>query len=207
MPQPNFISNDWDGDGKINSLDEDDDNDGIDDVDDSTPFRGRPGGESVVEEEVVVNIPNQENNFGIKTVTVENSIWSNDPHTANTITGLLCGGVTTCTRYDGDYRSLYSADKQIDIEFESEIKMNGLKLSAFAWSTPNNISIQYENSSGQYVEFFDYISPGLSTANPEWEHTLTEISFSEITLTKMRFIADPSIGEIWIGYLEPLFIE
>jgi hypothetical protein len=38
IPQPDFISNDWDNDGDPNSTDPDDDNDGIDDVDDSVPF-------------------------------------------------------------------------------------------------------------------------------------------------------------------------
>jgi hypothetical protein len=44
IPQPDFVSNDWDGDGIINSEDTDDDGDGIDDLDDSTPFGGSPGG-------------------------------------------------------------------------------------------------------------------------------------------------------------------
>ena len=48
IPQPDFISNDWDGDDIINSLDDDDDGDGIKDIDDSMPFGGRPGGESSV---------------------------------------------------------------------------------------------------------------------------------------------------------------
>jgi hypothetical protein len=206
IPQPDYVSNDWDGDGEINSIDTDDDNDGILDINDSTPFGGTPGS-AIVDSGTGGEIPSQGDNFGIKTVTVKNSVWSNDPHNASTVTGLLCGGITTCTRYDGNYRGLYSADKQIDIEFESEIKINGLKLAAFAWKTPNNISIQYENSSGQYVEFFDYTSPGLSATNPEWEYVLTEISFPEISVAKIRFIADPSIGEIWMGYLEPLFLE
>lgn len=38
IPQPDFISNDWDGDGIQNIEDIDDDNDGIDDVNDSSPF-------------------------------------------------------------------------------------------------------------------------------------------------------------------------
>lgn len=38
IPQPNFISNDWDGDGNPNTTDPDDDNDGIADEDDSLPF-------------------------------------------------------------------------------------------------------------------------------------------------------------------------
>jgi Leucine-rich repeat (LRR) protein len=46
IPQPDFVSNDWDGDGDPNLTDPDDDNDGIDDIDDSTPFGGRPGGSS-----------------------------------------------------------------------------------------------------------------------------------------------------------------
>lgn len=43
IPQPDFVSNDWDGDKIPNIDDPDDDNDGVDDVDDSTPFGGRPG--------------------------------------------------------------------------------------------------------------------------------------------------------------------
>jgi hypothetical protein len=43
IPQPDYISNDWDGDRLINSEDLDDDNDGINDVDDSTPFGGKAG--------------------------------------------------------------------------------------------------------------------------------------------------------------------
>lgn len=42
IPQPDFVSNDWDGDGIINSIDNDDDNDNELDVNDSTPFGGRP---------------------------------------------------------------------------------------------------------------------------------------------------------------------
>jgi hypothetical protein len=38
IPQPDFISNDWDNDGDPNSTDPDDDNDGINDEDDSNPF-------------------------------------------------------------------------------------------------------------------------------------------------------------------------
>jgi hypothetical protein len=38
IPQPDFISNDWDNDGITNNLDPDDDNDGDDDDVDSTPF-------------------------------------------------------------------------------------------------------------------------------------------------------------------------
>jgi hypothetical protein len=44
IPQPDYVSNDWDGDGEINSVDLDDDDDGILDVNDSTPFGGSPGG-------------------------------------------------------------------------------------------------------------------------------------------------------------------
>jgi Leucine-rich repeat (LRR) protein len=44
IPQPDFVSNDWDGDGEINSIDTDDDGDGILDVDDDIPFGGTPGG-------------------------------------------------------------------------------------------------------------------------------------------------------------------
>jgi hypothetical protein len=46
IPQPDFLSNDWDGDGEINSVDTDDDNDGILDVNDDIPFSGNPGGSS-----------------------------------------------------------------------------------------------------------------------------------------------------------------
>lgn len=38
IPQPDYVSNDWDNDGIPNSSDNDDDNDGIDDDLDSTPF-------------------------------------------------------------------------------------------------------------------------------------------------------------------------
>lgn len=38
IPQPDFISNDWDNDGDPNSTDPDDDNDGVLDDDDSIPF-------------------------------------------------------------------------------------------------------------------------------------------------------------------------
>ena len=38
IPQPDFVSNDWDGDNIPNIDDPDDDNDGIYDVNDSTPF-------------------------------------------------------------------------------------------------------------------------------------------------------------------------
>jgi hypothetical protein len=38
IPQPDFVSNDWDNDGIINSIDNDDDGDGVDDINDSTPF-------------------------------------------------------------------------------------------------------------------------------------------------------------------------
>lgn len=38
IPQPDFVSNDWDGDTIPNSIDPDDDNDGIDDEIDSDPF-------------------------------------------------------------------------------------------------------------------------------------------------------------------------
>lgn len=38
IPQPNFVSNDWDGDGEVNAVDTDDDNDGIPDISDSNPF-------------------------------------------------------------------------------------------------------------------------------------------------------------------------
>jgi hypothetical protein len=38
IPQPDYISNDWDNDGIINSEDNDDDNDGILDENDSNPF-------------------------------------------------------------------------------------------------------------------------------------------------------------------------
>lgn len=38
IPQPNFISNDWDGDGIPNNTDPDDDGDGLMDEDDSIPF-------------------------------------------------------------------------------------------------------------------------------------------------------------------------
>jgi hypothetical protein len=38
IPQPDYISNDWDGDGISNSEDPDDDNDGINDADDSMKF-------------------------------------------------------------------------------------------------------------------------------------------------------------------------
>lgn len=46
IPQPDYVSNDWDGDGEINSVDTDDDNDGILDVNDDIPFGGNPGGSS-----------------------------------------------------------------------------------------------------------------------------------------------------------------
>lgn len=46
IPQPDFVSNDWDGDNIPNAADPDDDNDGIDDTLDSSPFGGRPGGSS-----------------------------------------------------------------------------------------------------------------------------------------------------------------
>jgi hypothetical protein len=49
IPQPDMISNDWDGDGKINSLDEDDDGDGILDINDETPF-GNPKDVITIEE-------------------------------------------------------------------------------------------------------------------------------------------------------------
>lgn len=42
IPQPNLITDDWDGDGIPNHLDPDDDNDNIDDEMDDVPF-GRPG--------------------------------------------------------------------------------------------------------------------------------------------------------------------
>lgn len=45
IPQPDLVTNDWDGDGIPNHLDPDDDNDNINDEDDSIPF-GPPGGES-----------------------------------------------------------------------------------------------------------------------------------------------------------------
>jgi hypothetical protein len=38
IPQPDYISSDWDGDGIINSEDPDDDNDGVNDEVDSIPF-------------------------------------------------------------------------------------------------------------------------------------------------------------------------
>jgi hypothetical protein len=38
IPQPDFMSNDWDGDGDPNITDPDDDNDGVLDDDDSNPF-------------------------------------------------------------------------------------------------------------------------------------------------------------------------
>jgi alpha-tubulin suppressor-like RCC1 family protein len=41
IPQPDYVSNDWDG---LNNTDDpDDDNDGINDVDDSTQFGGQSG--------------------------------------------------------------------------------------------------------------------------------------------------------------------
>jgi alpha-tubulin suppressor-like RCC1 family protein len=43
IPQPDYISNDWDGDGIINADDDDDDNDDILDINDSHPFGGKPG--------------------------------------------------------------------------------------------------------------------------------------------------------------------
>jgi hypothetical protein len=206
IPQPDYISNDWDGDGISNADDFDDDGDGVNDVDDSTPFGGKSGN-AVEDDETTAQIKDETEGFGITTVIVKSPIWSADPHEANTITGMLCGGITTCTRYDGNYRGLYSSGKQIDIEFDSAIKINGLKLSLYAWQTPKNISIQYENSSGQYIEFFDYMSPGASTSNPEYEYILTEVSFPDVTLTKIRFIGDSSNNHIWMGYLEPLFTE
>lgn len=50
IPQPNLITNDWDGDGEPNSTDTDDDGDNIPDTIDDDPFSGRPvsgGGSSV----------------------------------------------------------------------------------------------------------------------------------------------------------------
>jgi hypothetical protein len=49
IPQPDFVSNDWDNDGIPNKIDTDDDNDGIDDEIDSIPF-GQGGQNSFVEE-------------------------------------------------------------------------------------------------------------------------------------------------------------
>jgi hypothetical protein len=43
IPQPDLITNDWDGDGDPNLTDPDDDNDGIPDTEDSIPF-GKPDG-------------------------------------------------------------------------------------------------------------------------------------------------------------------
>jgi hypothetical protein len=52
IPQPDFVSNDWDNDGDPNSTDPDDDNDGINDEIDSFPF-GQSGQSSTPN--VIVN--------------------------------------------------------------------------------------------------------------------------------------------------------
>jgi hypothetical protein len=59
IPQPDFLSNDWDGDGEINSVDTDDDDDGILDVNDSTPFGPVASSETGEEELPVPEIPAQ----------------------------------------------------------------------------------------------------------------------------------------------------
>lgn len=50
IPQPNLITNDWDGDGLTNDVDTDDDGDNIPDTEDDNPFSGRPvfGGSSSI---------------------------------------------------------------------------------------------------------------------------------------------------------------
>lgn len=64
IPQPDFVSNDWDGDGIINSLDDNDDNDEYLDVDDSTPFGGTPGG-STTTPTIVTECLNDVNNRAV----------------------------------------------------------------------------------------------------------------------------------------------
>lgn len=81
--------------------------------------------------------------FWDKKIIVKNAGWSNDPIEPATITGLVCTELT-CLNWDGaNYRGLYSSgsDEQIDIEFNNDITINGLKFSAYAWHTPIEITV------------------------------------------------------------------
>lgn len=70
IPQPNKISNDFDGDGQPNTIDPDDDNDGILDEEDSVQFGRERAGESVAEN----------GNSGIDSFSInKETIFNGDP--------------------------------------------------------------------------------------------------------------------------------
>ena len=74
IPQPNFVSNDWDNDGQPNEIDPDDDNDGLNDTEDSIPF-GRGGQSSTPDVTVNSFDANKNSYFSGETLTLS---WNVD---------------------------------------------------------------------------------------------------------------------------------
>jgi hypothetical protein len=88
VPQPDYMSNDWDGDGEINSIDTDDDNDGILDVDDDIPFGGTPGG-SVTIPPVVAIPPTNELTFNVAEIGTGADYSASSTYSSDSVCGLF----------------------------------------------------------------------------------------------------------------------
>lgn len=97
IPQPDYVSNDWDGDGVINSIDNDDDDDGELDINDSTPFGGIPGGS--ITQPYVYSGDTCEDNGSLLQITVDElNLWSGFSNTTSSwcsLTGLNVNGLAT----------------------------------------------------------------------------------------------------------------
>lgn len=165
IPQPDMISNDYDGDGKINSIDEDDDGDGILDINDDIPF-GRPSSDSKIEEESGITsfttdmseiFLGQSVNFSwnIERATNLTLFGGSIDNFGSDVTGL---NSTTDSPIEDTTYTLYSdtGNKSVDVDVLPEpvvndFAINNLSSGAIEITSGNSVNITWNITGGKNI--------------------------------------------------------
>jgi hypothetical protein len=193
IPQPDFVSNDWDGDGKANSVDEDDDGDGILDDNDSTPF-GQPGGNSEVSSGITSFTSNQAEIFIGGTVNLSWNIDGSsnlslfggtfDQITGFDVTSLSTKtdtptSLTTYTLYSDTGSSSVFVDV-LPVPIVNSFTLNGSS-SNITINTGDNVNILWNVNGGKNISITD--GDTFNNTNLSDSGTITDTPDSSVSYT------------------------
>lgn len=163
IPQPDFISNDWDGDGKSNAIDEDDDGDGILDINDDIPF-GQPDGNSGVLSGITSFTANKSEIFIGETISFSWNIEGNSNlslfgGTFNQLSGLDVTGINSESDVpiESSTYTLYSnsGSKSVDVSVLPHPIVNSFDLNGYSSNiqvaSGDDVNISWDISGGRNI--------------------------------------------------------
>jgi hypothetical protein len=210
IPQPDFISNDWDGDNIPNIDDTDDDNDGVDDVNDSTPFGGKSGGSKATQslelsEKYIVSQENINSTFFGYIKDTSGSI-TNEIYESSSIQEIRLGKMSGVCNLDlnlknGDYTSAVGIKINEHIFDTSRLAQFNLattnQYNTFNFKTEESFCDDMLAESQWNIQFIKKI--------PSRTEMLASTANLSISLPKKEYVAYNENNYSLHGYLSPTF--